>query len=148
MRSSWKLAVILAVEAGTLCLIVSALVWAWNRSPDFRYWLLADETSMRDVLLTLRRGDSIEEVRRRMGEEHLDPESEYSIRRGLQQLVSTHPDIFAQGYEESDEILVYSTRVRRYGLQFREGRLVGSCSQTGQRIEPATEDQQPSSHTN
>jgi hypothetical protein len=131
----------LAIEAGAILLAAVLAVGAWNRSPAFRYTVLGDDTSMREVLKTLRRGDSIDEVRERMGERHLDDESEYSMRCGLQQLVTRYPDIFLQGYDESDEILVYSTRARRYGLQFRNSRLVGTCSQWGPPMQPATGDQ-------
>jgi hypothetical protein len=140
LRIGRRIVGILAIEAVVVLLVATAAVHAWNRSPVFRYSVLGDDASLREALKTLRRGDSIDDVRDMMGEKHLDRHSEYSVRRGLQQLVATHPEVFLQGYEESDQILVYSTRVRRYGLQFRYSRLVGCCSQTGPPIQRPADD--------
>jgi hypothetical protein len=140
-RRKWILAGLLLSEVIVLSL-VAALLWGWFRSPVWRYRVLHTDTSLRAVLGTLRRGDSLDKVRDLLGDRHLDAESEPSVRRGLRMLVEEYPAIFLQGYDDSDIVLVYSTRTTRYGLQFRFGRLVGSCSQRGPRLsaeeEPAS----------
>jgi len=128
----------LLVEAAALCLVAAA-IWGFFQSPRLRYRVWGDEASLRAVLRTLHRGDSVEEVQALLGDRYLDPESEFSVRQGLRKLVETYPEIFVQGYEETDTVLVYSTRTFRYGLQFRDGALVGTCGQQGPRILPPGE---------
>ena len=128
--------------------LVAALRWGWFRSPVWRYRALHTDTSLRAVLGTLRRGDSLDKVRTLLGDRHFDAESEYSVRRGLRMLVEKHPEIFLQGYDDSDIVLVYSTRTTRYGLQVRFGRLVGSLSQRGPRLTPEDERTRPRAAAN
>jgi len=132
----------LLAEAVVLCLVGGG-IWYVLESPRLRYRVVGDETSLRAVLKTLRRGDSIEEVRSLLGDRYYDPESEYSMRRGLHKLVDTYPDVFPQGLQETDIILVYSTRTFRYGLQFRDRRLIGTCGQRGAKILPPSD---PTAH--
>jgi hypothetical protein len=135
-RRRWLLIGLVAVEVAALGL-AAGIVWFWFQSPTFRYRVLGDAASMRAVLGTLRRGDSMEKVQQALGDRHRDRKSEYSVRQGLRQLVETYPEIFLQGYDDTDVVLVYSTPTTRYGLQFRYGRLVGVCSQRGPKIRPA-----------
>jgi hypothetical protein len=144
-RRTWFVIGYLASEAVVLTLVL-ALIWNLYQSPTFRYRVLGTDSSMRAVLGTLERGMSMEDVQARLGQRHLDPDSEYSVRQGLRKLVETYPKIFVQGYENTDVILVYSTREFRYGLQFREGRLVGTCSQRGAKIVPGADEETPDGH--
>lgn len=139
-RRAWLAVGYLATEAVALA-VVLAVIWNLYYSATFRYRVLGTDNSMRAVLGTLQRGMSMDEVQASLGRRHLDPDSEYSVRQGLRKLVETYPEIFVQGYEDSDAILVYSTRVFRYGLQFRDGRLVGTCSQRGGKILPPVDDE-------
>ena len=141
-RRTWFVIGYLATEAVVLTLVL-ALIWNLYQSPTFRYRVLGTDRSMRAVLGTLQRGMPIQDVQTRLGQRHLDPDSEYSVRQGLRKLVETHPRIFVQGYEDTDAILVYSTRTFRYGLQFRECRLVGTCSQRVAKILPPVDQETP-----
>jgi len=139
-RRAWLAIGYLATEAVAVA-VVLAVIWNLYHSATFRYRVLGTDNSMRAVLGTLQRGMSMDEVQTRLGQRHLDPDSEYSVRQGLRKLVETYPEIFVQGYEDSDAILVYSTRSFRYGLQFRDGRLVGTCSQRGAKILPPVDEE-------